>query len=62
MHSSVINIINLEKSSGDKSKMETRERTESNVSDLDLSDTKHCLLCLNDLDYVAIGQCNHKHV
>lgn len=31
-------------------------------TDLDLSDTSHCLLCLNDLKHIAMGSCGHKHL
>lgn len=34
----------------------------SHASDLDLSDTGHCLLCLGDLKYIAMGPCGHKHI
>jgi len=37
-------------------------RKDSTTSDLDLSDTNHCLLCLNDLKYFAIGTCGHNHL
>lgn len=42
--------------------MEKVERKGSQVEDLDLSDATHCLLCLNDLKYVAIGSCGHKNL
>ena len=37
-------------------------RKESNVSDIDLTDTEHCILCFNDLKFYAVGKCNHKNV
>ena len=37
-------------------------RKESNVSDIDLSDKEHCILCFNDLRFFALGKCNHKSV
>lgn len=42
--------------------MEKIERKDSNTGELDLSDTSRCLLCLNDLKYVALGSCGHKHI
>jgi hypothetical protein len=32
------------------------------VSDLDLTDLEHCILCFNDLRFFALGKCNHKNV
>ena len=37
-------------------------RKESNISDVDLTDKEHCILCFNDLQYIALGKCNHKNV
>lgn len=42
--------------------MEKHPRKDSQHSDLDLSDTSHCLLCLSDLKYVGMGPCGHKHI
>jgi len=39
-----------------------RPRAESNISDVDLTDTEHCVLCFNTLDYFGMGKCEHKHV
>ncbi len=35
---------------------------ESNISDVDLTDTEHCILCYNDLKIFGMGACEHKHV
>lgn len=37
-------------------------RKESNVSDVDLTDTENCILCFSSLQYFALGKCNHKNV
>lgn len=37
-------------------------RKESAVSESDLLDTEHCILCFNDLRYFGLGKCNHKNV
>lgn len=41
----------------------SRSRTSSSVvEEIDLSDKTHCILCFNDLNYVVMGVCGHKHV
>ena len=37
-------------------------RKQSEISDVDLTDKEHCILCFNDMDYFALGRCNHKNV
>jgi hypothetical protein len=34
----------------------------SDVSEVDLSDQEHCILCFNDKQYFGLGKCNHKNV
>jgi hypothetical protein len=37
-------------------------RRVSDVSEVDLSDHEHCILCFNDKRQFALGKCNHKNV
>jgi len=37
-------------------------RKESNISDIDLTDTDHCILCFNTIYFYALGKCGHKNV
>jgi E3 ubiquitin-protein ligase ZNF598 len=40
-----------------------RERAQSDVlSDADLSDLEHCILCYNPMKFMAMGECGHKNV
>jgi len=41
---------------------EKRGRAESNVSDIDLTDLEHCILCFNEIQFYAMGTCDHKNV
>ena len=45
-----------------RKKGEDSSRRVSDVSDVDLSDQEHCILCFNDKAYFALGRCNHKNV
>lgn len=42
--------------------VEKRARADSNISDIDLSDREHCILCMNTIVFFALGKCNHKNV
>ena len=37
-------------------------RKGSNLSDIDLTDHEHCLLCYNQLRVFSLGKCNHKNI
>ena len=37
-------------------------RSDSNISDVDITDTEHCLLCYNNLYIFQLGRCNHKNI
>ena len=37
-------------------------RRDSNISDVDISDKEHCLLCYNNLQFFQLGKCNHKNI
>lgn len=38
------------------------QRKESNLSDVDLTDHEHCLLCFNNMRLFSLGKCNHKNI
>ena len=44
------------------SKIARRPRAESDISDLDLTDKETCILCFGQIQYFAMGKCNHKNV
>lgn len=40
-------------------------RKDSNISadlHIDLSDTEHCILCFNNMYFIALGKCDHRNV